>query len=100
MVKLLGLLSPFIGFAVCCYLWHREGGIITRPTSEGKMVICWNSIETYLMGPFRFGTKDFEVFWGIVPHLSMLDRFKLLQMNWVFMSFSSFILASLLNLFI
>lgn len=90
MIKL--LLSPLIGISLCVCAMYFSGGVITRPDGSGKQVIAYNTILNYFIAPFKFRSIDFKTVWALEPGLPILERLKLLQVNWVALSLLSYVI--------
>ncbi|MCJ7637330.1 MAG: hypothetical protein MUO21_07555, partial [Nitrososphaeraceae archaeon] len=73
-----------VGLGLCLISVTTMEGIIKRPNIEGELVLTSENLIEYAKLPFN--KEKQEVAWGTVPDIDLLDRFKLLSMNWVAMA--------------
>lgn len=61
------------------------GGVYFRPDCDGEKKFSLETLKHYVKAPFEFGTIGNKVLWGAIEEdISVIDRLKMLQMNWVF----------------
>jgi hypothetical protein len=77
------LVGPLAGLAVFLTGTATMDGVYRRPNIENKMSFSMRGLWEYLKAPFQYGTPQFYTVWGLIPKISMIDRFKMLQLNWI-----------------
>ena len=91
---IIGSAVGFIGFL---------GGVLTmeniiyRKNSTGEKKFSPENLWEYIKLPFD--RKAYKTAWGLVPNISLVNRLKLLNLNWIFMIVIGALLGSTLLLF-
>lgn len=70
-------------------MYRKDSNSVTRFTP--------GNLWEYMKLPFD--RKSFETAWGLVPGISLINRIKLLNLNWIFMVVIGALLGSALLLF-
>ena len=106
------ILGSVVGFSVFTLSVVTMDGIIFRPTSEGKLKFTCKVFKEYIKAPLAlalaYKTTKFYTVWGIpqvegnsvLISIKLLDRMKLLQLNWIAMvSIGIIIISSIVYLY-
>ena len=90
------IMGPVLGFFSFLVAVSTMEGIFYRPNGEGNseftMAVFWD----YLAAPFEVSTPKFSTVWGTLDNISIIDRLKMLQLNWVAMSLFGLSVSSII----
>ena len=93
------LIGAALGFATFLYNIATEEGVLYRPNTEGHQTFTLTIIKDYLIAPFLIGTTKFDTLWANFDGLTMIERWKLLQLNWIAMTILGLSIAATIILF-
>lgn len=93
------LICSIIGFSIFMIGMMFTEGIFYRPNTNGDKEFTLTVFKDYIMAPFDVGSKRFNTVWSNYTNLSIIDRMKLLQMNWVAMTALGFLISELVIMF-
>ena len=80
------IIGSSVGFSIFMYAMMSTEGIFYRPSTSGDKEFTMKVFIDYLKAPFDVGTRRFNTVWANYVNLNMIDRMKLLQMNWLAMT--------------
>lgn len=78
------LIGAVIGFLYFLGNVESIDKVFYRPDDSGVSRFRPESIIEYAKAPLSCGTSQFYVVWGSVPDVGLVDRLKLLSLNWMF----------------
>ena len=78
------VLGSLFGYATFLLSLFTMEGILTRPDQQGEYKYTFQNFYEYMKLPFSI--NKFPLIWGIHPKLKFIDRIKMLNLNWVFMT--------------
>lgn len=77
------VIGSLVGFGYFIFNALTMNGILIRKNSENKNKLTFYPLLEYLKTPFKFGSQQFKVIWGLLPNLNTMTRIKMTQLNWV-----------------
>jgi hypothetical protein len=92
-IYLVGATFGFLTFLVGTIMTE---GIFYRPDVKGRPVFTLTIFKDYLVGPFEINTSNFNTLWTVTIDMSLIDRFRVLQMNWLCMVMIGLIVSKII----
>lgn len=80
------IIGTSLGFATFIIGTMCTGNVYFRPSSDGTSVFTFANLFEFLKAPFMVNSSNFDTVWSLYDGITVTDRVKLLQLNWLLLT--------------
>lgn len=82
-MTILLIVTPIVGFSYFTYNLSKVKDVVIRLDHKNNRSICFRGIQKYIAAPLKYGSPEFKTMWGLHQDLTLVQRAKCLEINWV-----------------